>query len=73
MTENIDKSKQPEDLSGVMNTIMGIWGEIQSMGANDVENAAIKDIISRLQGGQVSAQWAIMEVQKIRDRKQDYH
>ena len=62
--------QQPQNTEAI---IMGIYGEIYSMGGNDAEKSIIEDILKRFKSGGLTAEEAIQKVYEIKNSKQAYH
>lgn len=64
---------EPYTIESARRKISILDQQMNTMGAQDAEPGIIKDILSRLEAGEISPDEAVQKAQGTLDSKQDYH
>lgn len=67
------KPRNQDPIAEANRTIMEILENIYKTGGNDFEFGAIREILNKLNSGEITPEDAVTEAGKIRDSKMDYH
>ena len=71
--DNNEKNKTLPNQTEAFATVSAIMQAVNAMGANDYEMKALERILIELQRGDVTPWEAIVQAERIKDSKQDYH